>query len=511
MSNNLLDELKRRSSRQRAGVVSPDTPSSDPVKAAGAKSAQNAQNAAPVSEAVSGAALPAAPEVASYCRYWIEQLQSLHGLPRDAATAAVREAMGKAPPEHQPAVEDARLFVLAGGQELPYREVVSWLKLRTVLTDGQGTLDPEVARHWLRQLGAPQTPPDPTWTARCRRTAAEARQVGKGLSPATVAALEADPEAARGYLRCAGAKARLSEADGRVIAGETQDHRSESARAPGADRMPEAANTAPSGRPEGDPAASTGRPPLVPPTAQSSGIGAFPAAGMGPGAGIGLALGGLVGGLFGGAVAGLKAAVSPAVTRAAPVGSGSTAGSPKGFRDAVAAVRARSREHSARRAVAEAEGALTEFTQSARHLSQHPQLASFWREIDRQAGSRFAGDRAGALREMAGQPLHPLRLLFERLTRADPDVALHHGRAHTAFERLQDAWASCASTHRKLGTEWAPSAEQMRALRAACRQVPPAKDRLVLVEQAERFLRTLVQTIRHAFERPAAPAPGTGP
>ena len=459
--NHVLDELKKRSSRQRAGAVSPDPPARDPIRED-----------------------PAASVLTGYCRYWIERLGALHEWPRDTAVAAVREAIRNAPVDYRPSVEDARLFVWAGGQEGSYREVVGWLKLRDRLTDGEGTLDPEVACHWLRQLGAPPTAPDPAWTERCRRIAAEAVQVGKGLSPATVAALEADPEAACGYLRCSGAKARWGEADARVTGREAPD--------PSPDRPPET-----------DPPAAVAAParPPAPPAFGSPGMDTVPVVGMAPGAGVGLALGGLVGGLFGGAVAGLKAAVSPAVTRAAPVGSGSTAGSPKGFRDPVAGVRDRVRAQHVRRAAAEAEDALTEFVRSARYLSQHPQLASFWREIDRRADACFAGDRAGALQEMAGQPLHPLRLLFKRLTRADPDVALHHGRAHTAFERLQSTWESCAATHRKLGTEWAPSAEQLRALRAACQQVPPAEDRPVLVEQAERWLRALTQTLQRAFQR----------
>ena len=231
----------------------------------------------------------------------------------------------------------------------------------------------------------------------------------------------------------------------------------------------------------------------------------------GAGAGVGLVLGGLAGGLVGGVVSGLKAGAAHALAGATRMVSGAAPSplSPDGFRAKLANVQTHARERQTRHAQREAEGALAEFARSAEGLQRHPTLTAFWRDVDQQAGTRFQGNRAAVFQEMAGRAAHPLRVMFDRQTRTDPDVALHYVQAHAAFERLQTVWAACAQAHQKTGQGWAPSPEQMQTLRAACRRVPPSPDRPPLVEQAERLLRALVQTLRQAFDRMRPPAAGS--
>ncbi len=551
----ILDDLKKRTVQQRAGAVSPD-PGSGGLIREGASDAERPITNPPTQPASSGKASesanepdpskptrnqaragpstvnaaggPARPSATAgratpaYYAYWIGQLRTLEGLSPDAAAAAVHAAIRHAPANRRPPTEDARLLVLAGGQALPYREVIGWLTLRAALNDHEGVVDPEVARYWLRQLGTPAatlTTPDPAWSARCRHIAGAAVKVGQGLSPATVAALAAHPEAARGYLRCAGAKARLSEVDARVVAleaaGNQPDHPTghdqptapaQPAARRGSEQSPPVAGVDPNAaEPPSATSTSKERPLPIPPT-----TGSPPVFGATPGAGVGLALGNLAGGLVGGVVGGLKAGAAQAWSSAARTGAGETLVplTPDWFRNKVTDVRNHAREHRARHAVEAAERGLAEFAKAARHLHQHPTLAAFWREVDQQAASRFRGDRTAVLQEMAAHSSHPLRALFERQARADPDVALRYEQAHAAFARLQTAWQACAHAHRQVGPGWAPSPEQTRTLRAACRQVPPAPDRPALVEQAERLLRALAQAVRQAFQRNRAPTAG---
>lgn len=162
-------------------------------------------------------------------------------------------------------------------------------------------------------------------------------------------------------------------------------------------------------------------------------------------------------------------------------------------------------------AMAQAEAVLADFEAASRHLEQHPQLAAFWREVERLAQRGTDGQRSAVFRDMHAQPRHPLHTLFARQKAADPDVALWHERAHAAFERLQTVWTHTTRTATTHGKGWSPTPEQQSRLRAACLGVPPATDRPALVECAARLLRDLASVLRQAFQRPRAktarPAP----
>lgn len=419
-------------------------------------------------------------DVARYCAFWIERLETAMVLPPDDARAAVREALRAAPPRHRPPEGDARLFAAAGGTALSYGDVVAWLKVRAAEPAAEKRIDPAVARFWLDRLGPPPAPGGDlaAWSSLCGATAREAARAGCGLTAA--AAFAACPDAARGYLNCASHP--VHPPAGPPAAPFRKPDARRGVPEPGADE--------PAPLPDNGPKLGAGWP--------SAGPAPAPAAFAANAAGsrFGLALGGLVGALAGGAVGGFRTGLSSAF-KPAPAAPPPVSTRP----------RAPSGNPELGRAREDAERALADFAETARQLDDHPHLASFWREVDRQAERRFGGARDGVLQEMAGQRLHPLRMLFERHARNDPDVALHHQRALAAFERLKTCWDACAQAHRDRGECWAPAPEQTAALRAACRRTPASAGQPALVEQAERLLRALAQAVKQAFGRPAAPVP----
>lgn len=482
----IIDELKERSRQRSRGAVPPERESRDPDSAA----ALDPDGEPPD---------PSPPDPPGYCAFWVERIERVRGLSPEAAAAAMREAIRAAPPPHRPPEDDARLFAAAGDPALPYGDVAAWLRLRDAAPCAPRTLDPAVARFWRDRLGPPPSGDGgradaADWSARCRATALEAAGAGRALDPATVAALAAHPGAAPGYLRCAASPVHRP-----------ADPAADPATDPAVAREPVADGERPA-RPSPDDPPPGRSPPFAPPASGPTAFGApatVPATGVGSGVArvgsrVGLALGGLVGGLAGGAAAGFRAGFAKLRSPAAaadlsPPGARNPPGDPELRRAALAAGRA-----------------LEAFDGAARGLGDHPRLAAFWREVDRQAADRFGGARDGVLREMAGQRYHPLRLLFERHASADPDVALHHRNALDAFERLQAAWEACALAHRDRGERWAPAPEMGDALRAACRRTPPASGQPAPLDRAERLLRALAQAIREAWSRPGGPAPSPG-
>jgi len=458
-----IDPLKEQSRQRRRGAAPaapPERESPDDRPAA----AEGEAPEPPPAAAPSGAS--GASGASGYCAFWIERLESVQGLPPVAAAAAVRDALRAAPAPHRPPEDDARLFAAAGGRELPYGDVVAWLRLRAAAPAAERTLEPEVARFWRDRLGPPPASGADAvaWSSRCRAAAGAAARVGRSLDPATVAALAAHPDAALGYLSCAASPVH---------------------------RSAEPAAEPPSAPADGPKPA--GFPPPAAPVTVPAAFGTTAA-----GSRVGFALGGLVGDVVGGVVDGFKAGVAGV--------------SKFGFRPGAAdekttGFRARDGDPELRRAAADAERALAAFAEAARQLDDHPQLTLFWREVDLQAGERFAGARDGVLREMATRHWHPLHRLFERHAREDPDVALHHWRALDAFGRLQATWKACALAHQNRGERWAPAPEQTDALRAACRRTPAAGGQPALVDQAERLLRALAQAVREACARVAGRAP----
>ena len=107
--------------------------------------------------------------------------------------------------------------------------------------------------------------------------------------------------------------------------------------------------------------------------------------------------------------------------------------------------------------------------------------------------------------------LHALGTAPDLQRSADPDVALWHERAHAAFARVQTVWTQTTHASMADGAGWSPTPAQQSRLRAACLGVPPATDRPVLVECAERLLRDLVHLLRQAFQRPRAGTAGPAP
>jgi hypothetical protein len=473
----IIDQLKEESRQRSRGAVPPALPEreSPDDRPAAAEGEAPEPPKPPPAAASSGSSASS-----GYCAFWIERLESVRGLPPEAAAAAVRDAIRAAPARHRPPEEDARLFAAAGGRELPYDDVVAWLRLRAAAPAAARTLKPEVARFWRDRLEPPlaSEADAASWSSRCREAAREAARVGRGLDPATVAALAAYPDAVPGYLRCAASPVHRPA------------HRSA---APAAEPAAE-----PLSAPADGPEPGGFPPPAAPATVPAT----FGTSAASAGSRVGFALGGLVGGMVGGVAGGVAGGY-----RAGVAGLVKFHSRPGAADDKSAGFRARDGDPELRRAAAEAERALAAFTDAARQLDDHPRLAAFWREVDRQADGRFAGARDGVLREMATRHRHPLHLLFERHTRDDPDVALHHRRALDAFGRLQAAWEACALAHQQRGDRWAPAPEQTDALREACRRAPAAGGQPALVDQAERLLRALAQAVREVCARAAGRAP----
>ena len=95
------------------------------------------------------------------------------------------------------------------GEALNGVHLIGWLRLRQVLGDDAGVVDPETARYWYWELGVPPRCPGPRWARACRRVARDAEPLGFGLAPRLVTALRDHPAWTRPYLRCATFKAWL--------------------------------------------------------------------------------------------------------------------------------------------------------------------------------------------------------------------------------------------------------------------------------------------------------------
>ena len=416
---------------------------------------------------------------AAFFDYWIAQLSALHGLSPEAAQTALRLALQQAPSHLRPSEDDARLFATAGASTLPYATVIDWLHIRKTVDVDAGRLSADTARYWLQRLAAgSKSATDGDWTTHCQTLAHTATRAGHGLPSTLVDALAAQPsDTVKGYLRCAALKTQLGEAAIRNSPPSPSDTEKVS---------PSSATTQKAT--EGRSRVSEGptQPPPAVPSVSNPPVSGHPAMGGGVSATLGQCVGGLVGSAVSGAMAGFKA----------------------GF--------ARMREGAsvashAEQAMAQAEAVLADFEAASRHLEQHPQLAAFWREVERLAQRGTDGQRSAVFRDMHAQPRHPLHTLFARQKATDPDVALWHERAHAAFERLQTVWTHTTRTSTTHGKGWSPTPEQQSRLRAACLGVPPTTDRPALTECAARLLRDLASGLRQAFQRSraktASPAP----
>lgn len=465
-----FDHLKAQSQRARASAVPGERP---PIEVSPTEPGDVDTVPASAASTAARAASPDAPTApeAAFFDDWIAQLNVLNGLSPAAAQSALRQVLQHAPGHRRPSDEDARLFATAGTSTVPYAAVIDWLKIRKAVDVHAGRLPHDTARHWLRGMATV----DGDWATRCRTLAHTAARAGHGLPPVLVEVLAAQPPAAvAGYLRCAALKTRLGEAA----------MRSTPPPPPAAekDSLPSAAMAA---KPEAP--AGPAPPPAASPWASNPPVSGYPTGG-----GVSTILGQFAGGVLGSAVAGFKTGFKSGFYRVVERSS-ATPGTD--------------------RAAARAEQALADFEAASRPLERHPHLAAFWREVDRLAQRSADGQRSTVFREVHAQPRHPLHALFERQKTADPDVALWHERAHAAFERLQAVWTQTTRASMTDGMGWSPTPAQQDRLRAACLGVPPATDRPVLVEGAERLLRDLALVLRQAFKRPRAgtanPAPST--
>jgi hypothetical protein len=482
-----FDHLKAQSQRVRGGAVPGERP---PIEASPtepgdvdtvpASAASTAARAASPDE-------PIAPE-AAFFDDWIAQLTALDGLSPEAAQTALRQALQHAPSHRRPSDEDARLFATAGTSTVPYTAVIDWLKIRKTVDMHAGCLPHDTVRHWLRGMATvSESTADGGWATRCRELAHAAERAGHGLPPVLVEVLAAQPPAAvAGYLRCAALKTRLGETARRSTPASPVAAEKDSP--PSATFEKDSSSLATAAHEVGK---GTTPSPTVPPWASNPPVSGYPTGGVG----VGTTLGQFAGSVIGGAVAGFKT----------------------GFKSRFKSSFHRGVERSAAAPpsdpAARAEQALADFEAASRPLERHPHLTAFWREVDRLAQRSADGQRSTVFREVNAQPRHPLHALFERQKAADPDLALRHERAYQAFERLQTVWTHTTHAARADGSGWSPSPAQQSRLRAACLSVPPATDRPVLVECAERLLRDLVHLLRQAFQRPragtAGPAPST--
>lgn len=90
-----------------------------------------------------------------YFTYWIRQLQFADELPSMLANRWVRAAIHEAPPACRPPPVEAWLFETATdhAEALDCGHLIGWLRLRRVLGDEAGVLDPTTARYGYGQLG----------------------------------------------------------------------------------------------------------------------------------------------------------------------------------------------------------------------------------------------------------------------------------------------------------------------------------------------------------------------
>ena len=149
------------------------------------------------------------PPVMGYFAYWIRQLRLADELPSVLANRWVRAAIHEAPPSCRPPPVEAWMFELATdhGEALDCGHLVGWLRLRRVLGDDAGVMDPEAARYGYWQLGIPPRFGGSRWARACREVARDAEPLGFGLSPRLVTAFRDHPAWTRPYLRCATFKA----------------------------------------------------------------------------------------------------------------------------------------------------------------------------------------------------------------------------------------------------------------------------------------------------------------
>ncbi|MCK7580070.1 MAG: hypothetical protein MZV65_33305 [Chromatiales bacterium] len=105
------------------------------------------------------------PSVMGYFAYWIRPLRLADELPSALANRLVRAAIHAAPPACRPPPVEAWLFDAATdhGDGIDCAHVVGWLRLRRVLGDDAGVLDPETARYGYGPLGAPPRSRHPRW------------------------------------------------------------------------------------------------------------------------------------------------------------------------------------------------------------------------------------------------------------------------------------------------------------------------------------------------------------
>ena len=158
--------------------------------------------------------------VMGYFAYWIRQLRLADDLPSSLANRLVRAAIHEAPAACRPPPLEAWLFDVATdhGDGIDCAHVVGWLRLRRVLGDEAGVLDPETARYWHRRLGAPPRSRHARWVRRCQAVARAAAPRGFGLSPRLVAAFCDHPAWTHAYLRSADFKGMLVAADDPALA-----------------------------------------------------------------------------------------------------------------------------------------------------------------------------------------------------------------------------------------------------------------------------------------------------
>lgn len=155
------------------------------------------------------------PPVVGYFAYWIRQLRLADELPPVLANRQVRAAIHAAPPSYRPPPVEAWMFELATDHDeaLDCGHLIGWLRLRRILGDDAGVLDPETARYWYGQLGAPPRSRHARWVRTCRAVAHAAEPRGFGLPPRLVAAFGDHPAWTQAYLRSADFKAMLVAAD----------------------------------------------------------------------------------------------------------------------------------------------------------------------------------------------------------------------------------------------------------------------------------------------------------